>query len=184
MKRITLSSKRRALAASFVLPLLLSVSCQVGHTEDKANGLTVEIIGADTKDQEQEQVLSAFKKLMQGLGQRNIETISSCLSSEVIVFDSRSHRLVSGKDAVLDHINKNVLGNDKNAVAVKDFVVFNPFVDIKGDTAMVSFRAVKTMGGEKPTKMESWCSEVFERKDKEWKVLYFKSSWKPLSAHT
>jgi hypothetical protein len=151
--------------------------------EEKARAPKIEIVGADTQNPDSEKVLDAFKKLMQGLEQRNTDQIASCLSSEVILFDNRSHNLVSGKDAVMNHINKNVLGT-ATAPAVTDLTVYNPFVAVKGDTAMVSFRAVKTLAGEKPTQLESWCSEIFEREESDWKVLYFKSSWKPLSHKT
>jgi ketosteroid isomerase-like protein len=151
--------------------------------EPADNALQVEIVGAENKDPDSASVLNTFKKLMRNIELKNMDQVGACLSPDVIVFDSRNHNLVSGKDAVLNHISNKIIGT-ANSPAVKTFVVYDPFVDVKGDTAMVSFRAVKTLTGGKDTKFESWCSEIFERKDNEWKVLYFKSSWKPLSGKT
>ena len=143
-----------------------------------AEQLKVEIVGADVTDKESEQVLSAFKKLMQGLGQKDLNAIGDCLSPEVILF--HNHDLVAGKQAVLDHITKKVLGKDEGTVS--SIVVYHPFIKVKGETAMVSFRATKEFTGAKPSKQESWCWEVFERKDNQWKVLQFHSNWAPLKA--
>lgn len=139
--------------------------------------IKVEIVGGDNKDSENEQVLIAFKKLMQGLGQRDLGTIGECLSPDVILFFN--HDLVYGKQAVLDHISKRVLGKEPTGT-VNSITVHHPFIKVKGETAMVSFRAVKELAGTKPTKLESWCWEVFERKDNQWKVLQFHSNWTPL----
>lgn len=141
--------------------------------------IKVEIIGGDNQDTENEQVLSAFKKLMLGLGQKDIGAIGECLSPDVILF--YNHDLVYGKQAVLDHISKRVLGKEP-AGTVNSITVHHPFIKVKGQTAMVSFRAVKQFTGAKPTKMESWCWEVFERKDNQWKVLQFHSNWTPIKA--
>jgi hypothetical protein len=76
----------------------------------------------------------------------------------------------------MDHIKKNVLGTEANP-PVKRIVVYNPFVDVKGDTAMVSFRASKDLSDKNSTTLESWCSEVFERKNGQWLVLQLKTNW-------
>ena len=77
---------------------------------------------------------------------------------------------------MLEHIKSNVIGAaDKSPV--KHITVHDPFVHVKGDSAMVSFRATKQMADNRI--LESWCSEVYEHKDGRWLILQFRSNWKP-----
>ena len=92
------------------------------------------------------------------------------------MFDDRSGKVVSGKEAVLEFIKSKVIGRESTS-PVKRIAVYSPFVRIKGETSMVSFRATKEMADD--SKLESWCSEVYERKDGQWLVLQFRSNWKP-----
>ncbi len=146
--------------------------------DDKTAGtLEVELVGAHQTDKEETTVIAALQRLLQGLAHRNLDQIGSCLSQDVTTFDSKTKVYVYGKEAVIEHIKKNVLGTEA-APAVKRLVVYDPFVHIKGDTAMVSFRATKDLADKNSTSFESWCSEVFERKDGQWLVLQLKTDWK------
>jgi len=149
-----------------------------GRVNAAPERVQVEMLGANEHDGDHGAVLSALEKLLQGLAHRDLEQIGSCLDADVTVMDDRSHKFVCGKQAVLDHIQKNVIGSTDSA-PVKKIVVRYPFVRVKGDMAMVSFRATKEMTDPKSPRLESWCSEVFERKGGEWLVLNFQSSWKP-----
>ncbi len=169
------------LASSLVLVLVTSFCIQEGLAQKPTESIHVELIGAEAKDKQSEQVLEALQKLLQAISQKNLEQVGNCLSPDVVSFDDRSRKLISGKQAVLDHISKRVIGLDSDD-GIKSFVVYNPRVNVKGDTAMVSFRAVKETGGPKPARLESWCSEVFEHKNDEWLVLHFQSNWKPLKS--
>lgn len=175
MKATIFKTTNAIIVCSF---LLASISIFTAQTVNAVSEpMKVEVVGADS-DKDSQELLPAFKKLMQGLGQRDINTIGECLSPEVILF--YNHDLVYGKKAVLDHISKKVIGVDDGTV--NSITIYHPFIKIKGDTAMVSFRATKEIGGSKPAKLESWCWEIFERKDNEWKILQFHSKWTPLKA--
>jgi len=150
----------------------------VAVAQKASNPISVELVGGSASDAESADVLGALKKLLAGLGQRNLELIGACLSEDVVAFDDHNGKLMSGKEAVLEQIKKNVIGT-KDQSPVKRIVVHDPFVRVKGDTAMVSFRATKELADEQKSKLESWCSEVFERKDGQWLVLQYRSNWKP-----
>lgn len=175
MKATLCKISNSILASSLLLASLAVLAAQTAYAVSEP--MKVEIVGADS-DKDSQELLPAFKKLLQGLAQRDINTIGECLSPEVILF--YNHDLVYGKKAVLDHISKKVIGVDEGTV--NSITVYHPFIKVKGDTAMVSFRATKDIGGSKPAKLESWCWEIFERKDNEWKILQFNSKWTPLKA--
>jgi hypothetical protein len=143
--------------------------------------IEVQVIGAPTGDKDSEAVIAALQKLLHGMEKRDITVISECLSPRVIMIDDRTSNIVFGREPVLEHIKTNVIGS-KSSSPVKSITVYNPFVRVKNDTAMVSFRATKTMADVPSTKLESWCSEVFERQDGNWSVLQFRSKWRPITA--
>ena len=149
-------------------------------TDEKPGSLIdVELVGYKEADKEQGAVIAALQNLLQGLAHRNIDQISACLSDDVTVMDSKTKDFVYGKEAVIQQVKKNMLGTDETQHPVKRLVVYNPFVNVKGDAAMVSFRATKDLADKNSTKLESWCSEVFERKNGKWLVLQLKTDWEP-----
>jgi len=143
--------------------------------------LDVELVGAGEKSKEEGEIIAALQNLLNGLAHHKMDQISSCLSDDVTMYDNKSKLFLHGKESVLEHVKKNVLGSESNR-PVKKIVVYNPFVHIKGETAMVSFKAAKDLADD--TKLESYCSEVFERKNGQWLVLQLKTDWQPAKAHS
>ncbi|MBP9091344.1 nuclear transport factor 2 family protein [bacterium] len=185
-------SKRSKILAtrlsSFMLALIastISISAQA-EAEKKApeaeqkQPISIEIVNGISSENADKEIIGALKKLLHALEQRSIEQLSACLSADVTTCDSKSGKALYGKEAVLEHIKKNVIGKDEDGrIAVKRLVVYDPYVRVKGETAMVSFRATKELG-DGSSKLESWCSEVYERKSGDWLVLRLKTDWKPI----
>jgi len=174
-----LKSKISCLVLAVIISGLASAASATDMTK---TDIEVELIGANETDKDSAAVISALQKLLSGLAHRDLTIIGSCLSDDVTTLD-QTKKYVYGKQAVLDHVKKNVVGTDSQP-PVKSIKVYNPFVHVKGDTAMVSFRATKDLADKNSTTMESWCSEVFERKNGEWLVLQLKTDWKVAKANT
>lgn len=155
----------------------LALSLSIGARASDA--LDVRLIGAETADRESSEVIAALQKLLKGLADGNADEIAACLSEDVTQLDNRSHKYIYGKKEVLDNVKRNVIGT-ASSHPVKSLTVYNPFVHVKGDTAMVSFRATKEMADQTPDKLESWCYEVYERKNGQWLVLQLRTSWSPI----
>ncbi len=166
---------------SVLLAAVISMGAvQVGAAEvNPPQTIDVELIGANQTEKEDKAVLASLQKLLAGLASSNIEQIGACLSDDVTTLDSKTNQYLHGKESVIAHIKKNVVGTGANH-PVKKLVIHNPFVHVKGDTAMVSFRATKSLNDPGATTLESWCSEVYERKNGEWLVLNLKTEWKPI----
>lgn len=163
-----------------LLILLVAISLSEMSQAAEETPLIVEIVSGSTYAGADNEVIGALKKLLHALEQKSIEQISTCLSADVTTCDSKSGKALYGKEAVLEHVKKNFLGKDKNGrSAVKRMVVYDPYVRVNGETAMISFRATKELG-DGSTKLESWCSEVYERKNGDWLVLRLKTDWKPI----
>jgi hypothetical protein len=140
--------------------------------------MEVQIVQPEQQDEANKPVVKSLQNLLEALANRNLEQIRNCLSDEVSVCVNSKDGVIYGRDAVMEHIKKNVLGTAADAIT-KKITVYRPYVTIKSDTAMVSFQATKEVTGSHPQTLESWCSEVFERSGNDWKVIYFQSNWKP-----
>jgi hypothetical protein len=158
--------------------LLLTMTLPAGAAPP-ISAVQVELVGAPKGDPVSDSIVEALRKLLRGIELRDVTAIGDCLSKRVIMIDDRNSNVVFGKEQVLDHIKTNVIGN-KSAPPVKKITVYDPFIRVKNGTAMVSFRAVKTMADAPATKLESLCSEVFERQGNDWLVLQFRSKWQPV----
>jgi ketosteroid isomerase-like protein len=145
----------------------------------ETNKLEIGLVGANPTNDAEKEVIAALKKLLEGIANHDVEQIADCLSTDVTTFDTRTDKFLFSKDAVLDHVKKNVIGTAGSS-PIKKLVVYHPFVTVKGDTAMVSFRATKEMADKQSTKLESWCAEIFEKKNGEWLVLQLKTNWEPI----
>lgn len=175
-------SKRNLIVTTAALTALIALGLtnKFVAAAPGAGQLEVQLVEADSTDKEGADVIDALKKLLHGLAIRDVAQVGNCLSDDVTVFDVRNNRFIYGKEQVLAHVKKNVIGSDGNS-PVKRLTVYRPFVHVKGDMAMVSFKATKEMGGASPTTLESWCSEVYERKNGEWRVLQLNTRWQPVN---
>jgi hypothetical protein len=158
------------------LATVFSATAFLGSNAEEPASIKIEIVGATGADKESGEVLAALQKLMGGLARSDFDLVGNCLSPDVVVLEERSHELIYGKKAVLDRVRANMLGS-KEKSPVKHITIRDPFIDVKGEGAMVSFEASKEL--QDGRKFESLCSEVYERKDGQWLVLKFRSNWKP-----
>jgi hypothetical protein len=61
------------------------------------------------------------------------------------------------------------------------FTIDHPYAIVTGNQAVVTFVLIKEIGGEHPMKFECHCSDVFIKRDGEWKKLHFcGDAWKPV----
>lgn len=174
-KRLSLLKK---LLNALIVALVVFSMSGIAQAAEQRTPLSVEVVGDSTSEGADKEIIGALKKLLHALEQRDIEQVSACLSADVTTSDSKSAKTLYGREAVLEHVKKNIIGKDGNSV-VKRLVVYDPYVRVKGETAMVSFRATKELAADS-TKLESWCSEVYERKSGDWLVLRLKTDWKPI----
>ena len=155
--------------------LALFSICQTSFAEESAP-IKIEVIGETASDKDSSDVMAALHRLLTYVEHKNFEQIGNCLSEDVVMTDDKSNEPVYGKKDVMERVKSNLDGGKKKS-PVKSMVLQHPFVNVKGDTAMVSFLAKKELAD--GSKFESLCSEVYERKNGEWLVLKFKTNWKP-----
>jgi len=138
----------------------------------------VNCVGAHASCKESERVISILKKIAHYYSEGNFEEISKYLSKDVTTFDEGRHKLIIGKQAVLDDFKQRWQFAHANGPPVLSYTIYHPYAKVTGDQAVVTFRAVKTVGGKEPQTFSSHCTDVFVKEDGVWKKLHYTSNWK------
>lgn len=124
-------------------------------------------------------VLETVKKLSKERCEGNQDLLPAFINDDCTVVDD-SGRLSVGKKAVIDHFNtdfKHVTANGRSRIS--ELGIFDPFVKVRGNSAVVTYKAVRTVAGEKPHKEEAMMTEVFEKKADQWLLVHSRGKWSP-----
>lgn len=138
----------------------------------------INCVGGHAACKESERVIAILKKIASYYSEGNFDEISKYLSKDVTTFDEGSHKLIIGRQAVLDDIKTRWEDAHAKGSSVVSYTIYHPYAKVTGDEAVVTFKAVKTVGGKEPQTLSSRCTDVFIKEDGTWKKLHYISSWK------
>lgn len=138
----------------------------------------INCVGAHAACKESEHVIAILKKIAHYYTEGNFEEISKYLSKDVTTFDEGRHKLIIGRQAVIDDIKQRWEDAHANGSPVVSFTIYHPYAKVTGDQAVVTFKAVKTVGGKEPQTFSSRSTDVFIKEDGTWKKLHYISNWK------
>lgn len=119
-------------------------------------------------------VLNMYKAYSEG----DLDTLAKYLDKDCTTFDEGTKKLISGRDAVLAEIkgwlNKN--SSTANAPLIA-YTIEHPFCQVSNDQAVVTFTALKELGGEHPRKFKSRCTDIFRKDGESWVRTHYRSNW-------
>lgn len=151
------------------------VECSDGHHK-------VTCVGPHAACPESEKVIETLKQLASAYTEGNFTELSKYMDIGVTTFDEGSHRLIVGKDAVIDDIKKRWEAAHAENAPVLSYTINNPYAQVTGDRAVVTFEAIKTVGGKHPETLVSRCTDIFVKRDDGWKKLHYRACWKKAKA--
>jgi len=131
--------------------------------------------------EESQRVIDTLRTLFEACGREDMETVSSYLADDCTGFTG-SHKLLVGKQAILEHIKKVVEyhKNDPDSPLLS-YIISSPYAEVNGTTATVSYNAFKTYGGKHPRTLESHSMDVFEKHGEKWLESHYRNDWKEVS---
>lgn len=127
---------------------------------------------------ESEKVIETLKTLASHYTEGNFEELSKFMDKDVTTFDDKTKKLIVGKDAVMEDIKKRWTAAHDEGRPVLSYTINHPYAKVTGDSAVVTFDAIKQVGGKKPEQYLSHCTDVFVKRADGWKKLHYRSSWK------
>lgn len=132
---------------------------------------------------ESERVIETLKLMAHLYSEGNFDEYSKYIDENATTFDEKKNKLIVGKAAVVEDMKARWSAAHANGTPIVNLSINHPYAQVTGDQAVVTFEAVKTMGGKDSETMSSRCTDIFVKKDGIWKKLHYRSNWKKCKAH-
>lgn len=165
------------LLASPVLAAEVATSTIVKLEKDTPQ-CKIHCVDAHPSCEESAQVIDILKQLFQAYYNGDVDFVSKYIADDCTGFDD-DHKLTVGKAAILDHIRKHIEKNKSDDSPLQSYTISSPYAQINGDTAIVTFLALKDYGGVHPHRLVSHSTDIFVKRDGQWIKLHYRNSWKP-----
>ncbi len=131
---------------------------------------------------ESAKVIDTLQELANAVNKHDLTAIAEYLDDSVTTFDEGSKKLVVGKEAVLADLKTKL---DRFALTgdnpLLSYTIVHPYAQVTGNTAVVTFTALREFGGTNPHKEKCNATDVFVKVGDRWKKLHYRGRWKKLS---
>jgi hypothetical protein len=134
----------------------------------------------DITNPEASVVLDTLEKLAKSYGEGDMVTYAKFVDDGCTTFDNATGRMVSGKAAHLKCMEDALAKSRKlyGESPVVSYTLEQPYARIKGDVATVTFRAIEQVGGNFNEKLQADATNLFIKRDNEWKLFHCRIKWK------
>lgn len=129
------------------------------------------------------EVIDTLKQIAKVYSAGDFNKLAEYLDNDITTFDDKKKKLIVGKAAVMEWVREQWDKSKSEGNPVESYTIDHPFAQVRGDTAIVTFRAVKRFGGKKPKAFASQCTDIFVKHspDEGWKKLHYRTHWKEIS---
>lgn len=129
------------------------------------------------------EVIDTLKQIAKVYSAGDFNKLAEYLDNDITTFDDKKKKLIVGKPAVMEWVREQWDKSKSEGNPVESYTIDHPFAQVRGDTAIVTFRAVKRFGGKKPKAFASQCTDIFVKHspDEGWKKLHYRTHWKEIS---
>lgn len=141
----------------------------------------IHLIEGHSACEESKKVVETMRKIFEAYGKEDLPGIGQYIAEDCTGF-GEDHKLIVGRQAVLDHIKCNMDKHQKDSDSpLTSYTIDRPFAQVVGDTATVTFVAYKSYGGKHPRNMISHSTDIFVKKDGKWLASHYVNNWKDTS---
>ncbi len=179
-----MKSLARIIFTLFAIQLLSGVP--FAHAEQKSDLASCSVSLSkpinDVADAESQAVIKVLNAITRALADHDFKAMAKYLDKDCTTYDESSHKLVVGRDAIISDVESKVNQEEEKLKAPPiKFEVDRPYVQVTGERAVVSFVLIKEIAGEHPARYESHCSDIFVKRDGNWKKLHYcGDAWKEI----
>ena len=158
------------------LPPTQESSCIVSSTDCKIN-----CIDPHASCTESEKLIEDVKLMYKAYSEDDMKTLGSYLDENCTSVDESDHKMITGKKAVLADIQATMDKAKVTHAKLLSYTIDNPYAEVEpdGKTAIVTFEAIKTFGGENPHVIKSRCTDIFKKENGKWLRMHYRSNWQP-----
>lgn len=130
---------------------------------------------------ESERVIETLQLIYRALAKQDFQTVAEYTDEHCTTIDEGKHKVVSGKEAVLKDVEARFERYRNSDSPLVSYTIERPYAHVTGDTAVVTFRAIKEFGGKHPQKFESHCTDIFVKHGDKWKKMHYRCKWTKIS---
>jgi ABC-type Zn uptake system ZnuABC Zn-binding protein ZnuA len=167
-----------------LLCLFLTASSVVVSAEEGAGKKTVCAVSCVDPDisTDSKAVIDVIKAITKALAAKDYPAMTRYMDPNCTTYDENLHKLVVGRDNIISDVKAKVAADEARLkVPTIGFTIDHPYAIVTGNQAVVTFVLIKEIGGDHPVKFEEHCSDVFIKRDGEWKKLHFcGEGWKEM----
>jgi ketosteroid isomerase-like protein len=148
-------------------------------SQDKSAACKIKCLDPHACCAEAQKVIDLLNLLAKAFSEGDIATYEKYLDDNCTTFDESTHKLVSGKKNVITELMRKFADFAPDGKRpLLSFTIDQPYAKVNGDTCVVTFIAMRELGGKHPIKESSNTTDVFIKKDGQWKKLHYRSHWK------
>lgn len=130
---------------------------------------------------ESEKVIETLENYYKALSKGDYATVAEYMDEGCTTIDEGKHKVVSGRENVIADIKQRLERYKNSDSPLISYTIERPYAHVTGDTAIVTFRAIKEFGGKHPSKFESRCTDIFAKRGDKWIKMHYRCKWKQMS---
>ncbi len=121
-----------------------------------------------------ETIIAVLKVITKAVAEKDFVELAKHLDENCTTYDVGTKKTVVGRENIITSVKAKIAAEEKRLkVPAISFTIDQPFAKINGDKAVVSFILKKEVGGTNPAIFESHVTDVFVKRDGDWKKLHF-----------
>lgn len=130
---------------------------------------------------ESAKVINVVLAMYKAYSEQDLATLAKYMDKDCTTFDEGTKKLITGREAVLEEIKRWLQKNAASGQApLLSYTIERPFCQVSNDQAVVTFTALKELGGEHPRKFQSRCTDIFKKEGDSWVRTHYRSNWTEL----
>lgn len=119
-------------------------------------------------------IINTLKEAYKTLGNKDYAGLEKFLDENCTTYDASTKKTVVGRKAILESVKAKMESEEKRLkTPAVSFHIDRPFAKITGDKAVVTFVLKKEVGGAHPATFENHVTDVFVKRDGQWKKLHY-----------
>jgi len=121
-----------------------------------------------------ETIIAVLKATTKAVADKDYVELAKYLDENCTTYDVCTKKTVVGRENIIANVKAKIAAEEKRLkVPAISFTIDQPFAKINGDKAVVTFVLKKEVGGANPAVFESHVTDVFVKRDGEWKKLHY-----------
>lgn len=119
-------------------------------------------------------IIAVLKATTKAVADKDYVELAKYLDENCTTYDVCTKKTVVGRENIIANVKAKIAAEEKRLkVPAISFTIDQPFAKINGDKAVVTFVLKKEVGGANPALFESHVTDVFVKRDGEWKKLHY-----------